>query len=326
MKRREFISLLGGAATAWPIVARAQQPTMPVIGFVSGRSPGNSLPNITAFRKGLAELGYVEGRNIEVQYRWAEGRYDRQPALIAELIRHPVAVLAVFNIAAALAAKQADTTLPILFAASGDPVKLGLVATFNRPGGNLSGVSFLNTLLVAKQFEVLHELVRSPALLALLVNPNYVNAEDVEAEARRAAVVFGRELVLVRAASESEIEAAFATLTRMGIGGLLVGPDPFFDSRADRIVELATRHAVPAIYSLREYATAGGLMSYGTSITEAFRLVGSYAGRILKGETPANLPIQQSTNVELVVNLRTAKALGLVVPPTLLARADEVIE
>jgi putative ABC transport system substrate-binding protein len=326
VKRREFITLLGGAAAAWPLAAHAQQPAMPVIGFVSGRSPGTSLPNITALRKGLAELGYVEGRNIEVQYRWAEGRYDRQPALIAELIRHPVAVLAVFNIAAALAAKQADTTLPILFAASGDPVKLGLVASFNRPGGNLSGVSFLTTLLVAKQFEVLHELVRSPALLALLVNPNYVNAEDVETEARRAAVVFGRELVLVRAASESEIEAAFATLTRMGIGGLLVGSDPFFDSRADQIVELATRHAVPAIYSLREYTTAGGLMSYGTSITEAFRLVGSYAGRILKGETPADLPIQQSTNVELIVNLRTAKALGLEIPPPLLARADEVIE
>jgi putative tryptophan/tyrosine transport system substrate-binding protein len=295
--------------------------------LVPGKIAGHlSLPNITPFRKGLAELGYVEGRNIQVQYRWAEGRYDRQPALIAELIRHPVAVLAVFNIAAALAAKQADTTLPILFAASGDPVKLGLVATFNRPGGNLSGVSFLNTLLVAKQFEVLHELVRSPALLGVLVNPSYVNAEDVEAEARRAAVVFGRELVLVRAASESEIEAAFAMLTRMGIGGLLVGSDPFFDSRADRMVELATHHALPAIYPLREYATAGGLMSYGTSITQAFRLVGSYAGRILKGETPANLPIQQSTNVELVVNLRTAKALGLDVPPSLVARADEVIE
>jgi putative ABC transport system substrate-binding protein len=325
MRRREFIAGLGGAAV-WPLAASAQQPPVPVLGFVSGRSPKDSAANVAAFRKGLAETGYMEGQNVAVQYRWAEGRYDQQPALIADLIRHPVAVLAVFNIASALAAKQVSATLPIVFAASGDPVKLGLVTSFNRPGGNLTGVSFLNTVLVAKQFEALHEFVRAPALLALLVNPTYVNANDVEAEARRAAVAFGRELILVRAASESEIEAVFATLTRQRIGGLLVGPDPFFDGRADRIVELAARHAVPAIYSLREFVLAGGLMSYGASITEAFHLVGIYAGRILKGEKPADLPVQQSTKVELVINLKTAKALGLEVPTSILLRADEVIE
>jgi putative ABC transport system substrate-binding protein len=326
MRRREFITLIGSAAVAWPLAARAQQPAMPVIGFLSGRSPNDSVANVAAFRQGLAETGYVEGRNVKVEYRWAEGRYDRNPALIADLIHHPVAVPTVFNIAAALAAQHATTTVPIVFAASGDPVKLGLVASFNRPGGNLTGVSFLNTVLVGKQFEVLHEFVPPPAVLAMLVNPNYANAADIQAEAQRAAVALGRELILVSAATESGIESAFTTLTRQRIGGILVGEDPFFDSQADRIIELAARHAVPVLHPWREFASAGGLVSYGASITEAFRLAGIYAGRILQGEKPADLPVQQSTKVELIINLKTARALGLDIPPTLLARADEVIE
>ena len=235
-----------------------------MIGFLSGRTPTDSVANVAAFRKGLTEAGYVEGRNVEVQYRWADGRYDRQPAFVAELIRLPVAVLAVFNIAAALAAKQATTTLPIVFGASGDPVKLGLVASFNRPGGNVTGVSFLNTVLIAKQFEVLHELVRPPALVAILLNPTYANAADVEAEAQRAAAALGRKLFVAKAASDSEIEAAFTILAEQRVGGLLVTSDPFFDSRRVEIVLLSVRHGLPTVYSSREFMAAGALVSYGS--------------------------------------------------------------
>jgi putative tryptophan/tyrosine transport system substrate-binding protein len=328
MKRREFISLIGGAAAMpvlWPLAARAQQ-AIPVVGFLSGRSPTDSAANVAAFHKGLAEVGYVEGRNIHIQYRWADGRYDRLPALVADLIRRSVAVIAVFNMDSALAAKHGTTALPIVFATSADPVKFGLVASLNRPGGNLTGVSFLNSQLVAKQLEILHEAVPPPAVIALLVNPGNPNIDDAGAEAQRAALSIGRQMVVIKAATEADIDAAFTSLAQQGVGALLVGPDPFFDSRAARIIELAARHALPAIYPLRETVSAGGLMSYGTSITDAFRQVGAYTGRILKGEKPADLPVQQSTKIELVINLKTAKVLGLTVPLQLLARADEVIE
>lgn len=297
-----------------------------MIGLLSGRSPKDSVANATAFRNGLAEFDYVEGRNVEIQYRWAEGKYDRQPALLAELLRHQPAVIVVFNQASALAAKQLTTTVPIVFGMSGDPVKLGLIANLNRPGGNMTGTSFLNTLLVAKQFEVLHELVPAPAIAGLLLNPGYTNATDVRTEAQRAAVALGRELVLAEAATDKDVDAAFEMVIRKRIGGLLIGPDPFFDSRREQIIQLAARYALPTVYSSREFPPDGGLISYGASIAEAYRLGGVYAGRILKGEKPADLPVQQSVKVELVVNLKTAKALGLTVPQTLLARADEVIE
>jgi len=326
MKRREFITLLGGAAAAWPLAARTQQTAIPVVGLLSGRSPKDSAANIAAFRGGLAEIGYIEGRNVEVQYRWAEGKYDRQPALLTELVRQKPAVLVVFNQASAVAAKQLTTTVPIVFGMSGDPVKLGLVASFDRPGGNITGVSFLNTLLVAKQFEVLHELVPAPAVTAILVNPSYTNASDVRAEAQRAAVTLGRHLLIAEATTENEIDAAFAMLTQQRIGGILVGADPFFDSRREQVIQLAARHVLPAVYSSREFPPDGGLMSYGSSITEAYHLGGIYAGRILKGEKPADLPVQQSVKVELIINLKTAKALRIDVPTSLLLRADEVIE
>jgi putative tryptophan/tyrosine transport system substrate-binding protein len=325
MRRREFIGGLA-AAGAWHSAARAQRVAIPSIGFVSGRSPTDSVANVAAFRKGLQETGFAEGGNVEVQYRWAEGRYDQNAELIAGLIRRPVVVLTVFNIGSALAAKQATATIPIVFGASGDPVKLGLVSSFNRPGGNVTGVSFLNTVLVAKQFEVLHDVIPPPISLAMLLNPTYVNANDVWAEAHQAATSRQRILVPVEAASDSEIEAAFASARQQRIGGLLVAADPFFDSRIDRIAELAARYGIPTIHPSRSFAHAGGLMSYGTDITEAFRMVGSYAGRILKGEKPAELPVQQVTKVELIINMKVANALGITMPLPLLGRADEVLE
>jgi putative ABC transport system substrate-binding protein len=326
LKRREFISLLGGAAAAWPLAARAQQPTIPIVGLLSGRSPKTGLANEAAFRSGLAETGYLDGRNVAIQYRWAEGRYERQPTLLAELLAHQPAVIAVFNQAAAVAAKNLATTVPIVFGMSGDPVKLGLVASFDRPGGTMTGVSFLNTLLVPKQFEVLHELVPAPAATALLLNPTYTNASDVRAEAQRAAVMLGRQLVVAEAATENEIDLAFNMLAEQRIGALLVAPDPFFDSRREQIIGLAARHRLPAVYSSREFPPEGGLASYGSSISDAYRLGGIYAGKILKGEKAADLPVQQSVKVELVINLKTAKGLGLIMPTALLVRADEVIE
>jgi putative ABC transport system substrate-binding protein len=326
LRRRQFMTLLGGAAAAWPVAARAQQPTIPVVGVLSGRSENTAIANVAAFRSGLAETGYLEGRNVEIQYRWAEGRYDRQPALLTELLVYQPAVIAVFNQAAALAAKNLTATLPIVFGMSGDPVKLGLVTSFDRPGGNMTGVSFLNTLLIAKQFEVLHELVPAPAVTALLLNPSYTNVRDVRAEAQRAAVTLGRQLVVAEAATENDIELAFDVLARQRVGALLVAPDPFFDSRREQFIRLAARHRLPAVYSSREFPPEGGLASYGSSIADAYRLGGIYAGKILKGEKAADLPIQQSVKVELVINLKTANALGLTMPTAVLVRADEVIE
>jgi putative ABC transport system substrate-binding protein len=325
VERRTFIGGLGGAA-AWPLAARAQQPTIPIVGVLIGRSPKTSVANEAAFRSGLAEMGYLEGRNVEIQSRWAEGRYDRQPALLTELLVHQPAVIAVFNQAAALAAKNIASTVPIVFGMSGDPVKLGLVSSFDRPGGNMTGVSFLNTLLVPKQFEVLHELVPAPAVTALLLNPSYTNAGDVRSEAQRAAVTLGRQLIVAEAATENEIELAFNMLTGQRVGALLVAPDPFFDSRREQIIGLAARHRLPAVYSSREFPPEGGLASYGSSIADAYRLGGGYAGKILKGEKAADLPVQQSVKVELVINLKTSNALGLTMPTALLVRPDEVIE
>jgi len=326
MKRREFITVLGGAAATWPLAAWAQKP-MPVIGFLSTGSLQSDAFRLAAVRQGLMEAGYVEGRNFAFDYRWAEGQYERLPALAAELVRREVALIVTGGgTTSTVAAKSATATIPIVFVTGADPIKLGLVASLNRPGSNITGVSFLVNTLVAKQFEVLHEAVPKTALIGYLVNPTYTNAEADTRNVLAAAEVVGQKLLLVQAHTDSELEAAFVTLTQQRAGALLVGADPFFFDRRDKLVELAARQKVPAIYFLREFASAGGLMSYGTSITEAYRIVGLYAGRILKGEKPAELPVQQSTKVELVVNLKTAKALGLTVPPALLARADEVIE
>jgi ABC-type uncharacterized transport system substrate-binding protein len=326
MRRRKFIKLIGGAAATWPLAAWAQQ-AMPVIGFLSTGSPQSDVFRLAAVRQGLVEAGYVEGRNFVFEHRWAEDQYERLPALAAELVRRRVALIVTGGgSTSTVAAKSATATIPIVFVTGTDPIKLGLVASLNRPGGNITGVSFLVNTLVAKQFEVLHEAVPKTALIGYLVNPTYTNAEADTRNVLAAAEVVGQKLLLVQAHTDSELEAAFVTLTQQRAGALLVGADPFFFDRRDKLVELAARQKVPAIYFLREFASAGGLMSYGTSITEAYRIVGLYAGRILKGEKPAELPVQQSTKVELVVNLKTAKALGLTVPPALLARADEVIE
>ena len=326
MRRREFITLLGGAAVAWPLAARAQQRAKPVVGFLGTGSPQSDAFRVAAVRQGLIEAGYVEGQNVAFEYRGAEEHNERLPALAAELVRREVAVIVTMGgIASAVAAKSATATIPIVFITGADPIQLGL-ASLNRPGGNITGVSFLINTLVAKQFEVLHETVPNTALIGFLVNPTNAIAELVTKNVLAAAQLVGQKLLVVQAHTDSELEAAFVTLVQQRAGALVVAGDPFFVDRRDKLVELAARQKVPAIYNLREDVAAGGLMSYGTSITEALRIVGLYAGRILKGERPADLPVQQSTKVELIINLKTAKELGLTVPPQIVARADEVIE
>ena len=327
MKRREFITLLGGASASWPLAAWAQQPTMPVVGLLSTGSQESDAFRVAAIRQGLAEVGYVEGRNVGFEYRRAEDHYERLPALAIELVRRDVAVIvALGGNTSAAAAKSASATIPIVFAIGGDPIKMDFVASLSRPGGNMTGVSFLNDALVEKQLEVLHETVPNAELVGFLVNPANRNADSDTKYVLAAAESLGQKMAVVQARTDSELEVAFMTLVQRHAGALLVGSDPFFANRRDKLVELAERHRIPGVYALREFAVIGGLMSYGTNITEAHRIAGLYAGRILRGEKPADLPVQQSTKVELVINLTTAKAFGLTVPPHIVARADEVIE
>jgi len=327
MKRREFITLLGGAAAAWPLAARAQRPALPVVGILGSGSPQSDAFRVAAVRQGLKEAGYIEGQNVTFDFRWAHEQYGRLPALAAELVRGEVAVIiSIGGVNSAVAVKPATTIIPIVFATGGDPIALGLVDSLNHPGGNMTGVCFLTNLLVAKEFEVLRETVPKTALIGFLVNPTSALSKAETKDVLAAAESVGQKLVAVHAHTDGELEAAFAALVEQRAAALEVCGDAFFLSRRRKLVELAARVNMPTIYNLREYAVAGGLMSYGTSIAEAHRIAGLYAGRILKGEKPGDLPVQQSTRVELVVNLKTAKTLGLTVPPQIVARADEVIE
>jgi putative ABC transport system substrate-binding protein len=329
MRRRDFITFLGGTFLGGAVIVprglSAQQKAMPVIGFLGSEAPGPIAPLVAAFRRGLSETGYVEGQKVAIEYRWAEGDYDRLPALAADLIGRKVDLITTSGIAAALAAKGATSTIPIVFGV-GDAVERGLVASLARPGGNLTGLSLINVELMPKRLELISELVPQAGVIAVLVNPNNANTERIIRDVQEAASAKGVQLHILKASAESEIDAAFASLARLHAGALVVMGDPLFLSRREQLVALASRHAVPAIYALREYAAEGGLISYGTSFTAAFRQLGVYAGKILKGAKPADLPVQQPTTFELVVNLKTAEALGLTVPPSILARADEVIE
>jgi putative ABC transport system substrate-binding protein len=324
MIRRAFITLLGGAAVAWPLAARAQQP-MPVVGFLSGSSAWESAHIVAAFSQGLSEVGYVERRNVAMDYRWAEGHYDRLPALAADLIRRQVAVIAC-NTPAAIAAKAATTTIPIVFSSGTDPIRLGLVSSLNRPGGNITGVSFFSVVLEAKRLGLLRQLVPTGAIFAVILNPQFPDFEAQAKEIQEAGRTLGVDIQILRASRERDLDLAFAKVAELRADGLLVGADPFLYSRRDYIVGLAGRSAVPAIYEQRENTVAGGLASYGTNITDAHRQAGTYTGRILNGEKPGELPVLQPTKFELVINLKTAKALGLAIPPSVLAIADEVIE
>ena len=326
IRRREFVVTLGGAVAAWPFAARGQQAAMPVIGFVRNTSPDGAAPLLAALRRGLSEVGYAEGQNVAVEYRWAENNYDRLPALAADLVRRQSAVIIAAGNAAALAAKAATTTIPIVFATGDDPVRLGLVASLSRPTGNVTGVSFLGGTLVAKRLELLRELVPNVATVAHLMNPTGPTAAPEVEEARIAARSLGQQIQVLQASNESEIEVAFTTMARLRIGALNVGGDALFVDRRAQIVAFAAHHSLPTSYFDREFVAAGGLMSYGTSQADAYRLAGVYAGRILRGEKPADLPVLLPAKFELVINLKTAKALGLIVPLTLQAAADEVIE
>jgi putative ABC transport system substrate-binding protein len=327
MRRREFITLLGGATVTWPLAARAQQATMPVIGFLHGATPEAYTPMIAAFRKSLSEAGYSEAQNVRIEFRWAEGRLERLPELAADLVRHQVSVIfAGGGAEPAVAAKAATSKIPVVFANGVDPVELGLVASLSRPGGNITGVTFLINTLGPKELEALHELRPQAAVIVALLNPDLATIASQSKDLEMAARTLGLQILVLHANTEREIETVFTSLPEVQAGGLVIGANAFFFSRRDQFVGLATRYSVPTVYPWREAVVAGGLMSYGANVTDAYRLAGNYTGRILKGEKPADLPVQQSTNTELVINLKTAKSLGLTFPNTLLGRADEVIE
>jgi len=327
MRRRDFITLLGGAATAWSLMARAQPPVLPVIGFLNSESPDLFAYLVRAFRQGLSETGYVEGSNVAIEYRWADGQYDRLPALVADLIRRQVTVIAANSPAPVMAAKAATITIPIVFATGYDPVAAGLVASLARPGGNLTGVTTLTAEVEPKRVELMHELMPAATSIALLVNPAAGSLrETITTDLQAAARKRGLQFHVLHASDVRDFDAVFTTLAQLRVGGLVIGSDPFFNSQSEQLAALAIRHAMPAIYQYREFAAAGGLMSYGGSLTDMYRQVGVHTGRILRGEKPADLPVQQSTKVELIINLKTAKALGLTTPLSLLGRADEVIE
>ncbi len=326
MKRREFITLIGGAAMTWSPGVRAQQPAVPVIGFLHVAFPGPYAQHLAAFRQGLKQSGYVEGQNVAIEYRWAEGRYDRLPALAADLVGRKVEVIATLGMPAALAAKSATLTTPIVFNVGIDPVADGLVASLGRPGGNLTGVTILSSELMPKRLELLSELVPQHGVIALLVNPNNASAEPQSRDLQKAARANGVQLHILKAGTEGEIDAAFVSVVQLHTDALVIGTDVFFFSRREQLAALATRAAVPAIYETRAFVAAGGLMSYGPSLTALNRQLGILVGKILKGIKPADLPVEQPTKFELVINLKTAKALGLTVPQSILARADEVVE
>jgi putative ABC transport system substrate-binding protein len=326
MTRREFISLFGAAAT-WPLAARAQQPGMPVIGFLSSRSADDSARVVAAFREGLAEIGYIDGRDATIEFRWAQGQFDRLPALAAELVHRPVAVLAaVGGFQTPRAAQGATNAIPIVFGVGEDPVKEGLVPNLNRPGSNVTGATFFTALLGAKRLGLLHDLVPKAELVGLLVNQNTSQGQGQIRDVQQAARDLGLGLVVLNGGSDEDLEAASASLTQQRVTALMVGADPFFDTRRDRLIALVAQHRLPSIYQFRDYALAGGLMSYGASITDLYRQVGVYVGRILKGEKPADLPVMLPTKFEFVINLKTARALGIDIPANLLTLADEVIE
>jgi putative ABC transport system substrate-binding protein len=324
MKRREFITLLGSAA-AWPLAARAQQPVMPVIGFLGSETPASFARYVVALQRGLNESGFVEGRNVTIEYRWADGQYDRLPALAADLVRRQVGVI-VTNATGARPAKAATTTIPIVLATAADPVELGLVASLSRPGGNLTGATSLSSEMVPKLVELLREAVPAANVFAALVNPTSSLAKAYSANLQGAARALGVQVHVLYASTEREVDAIFPTLAQLRAGGLVIHTNAFFINRNQQLAALALRHAVPTIFQYREFAAAGGLMSYGGDLVDTYRVAGVYAGRILKGEKPGELPVQQATKVELIINLTTAKALGLTIPNSLLARADEVIE
>ena len=327
MKRREFIGLIGGAAAAWPLSARAQQPGMPVIGFLSGASPQGYSQMAAAFHRGLNENGYIEDQNVKIEYRWASEQYDRMPALAADLVRRQVSVIVAGGTPANVIAKKATRTIPIVFTSGVDPVKNGLVASLNRPGGNVTGVASLNVEILPKRLQLLHELLPTASVMTVLVNSADLNLAGPQTSGvLSAARTLGLELEVLNASAESDLDTVFAKLTQSRARGLVITGGPFFNSRPAQLGALCAKHAIPAIFEFREFAAAGGLLSYGTDVPDSYRLAGIYVARILKGDKPADLPVQQSTKVEMVINLKIAKALGIIVPETLIGRADDVIE
>jgi putative ABC transport system substrate-binding protein len=327
MRRRKFIKLIGGAAVVWPVTTRAQRSAMPVIGFLNGASPGPYAPYLAAFHGGLKENGFIEGRNVAIEYRWAEGHYDRFGELAADLVRRQVAVIvATGNPGGPIAAKMATTTIPIVFSIPDDPVQLGLVTSLARPGGNVTGITALVDLLAAKRLELIRDLISTATLIGILMNRTNASARAYAKDIRGAANLVGQQIENLDVGSEDEMDTAFATLARLHAGALLVVSDNFFVSRREKLVQLAARYAIPTIYENRDFTVAGGLMSYGASLVDVYRQVGVYVGRILMGTKPADLPVLQPTKFELVINVKTARALGLTIPPSLLSRADEVIE